>query len=46
MLEVWWQGEMRKSRVKALTYWALRLLQRVTGIVISPWVNLVLRKVA
>jgi hypothetical protein len=44
MLEVWWQGEMRKSRVKALTYWALRSLQRVT--VISPWVNLVLRKVA
>ena len=46
MLEVWWRGEIRRSRVKALTYWVLRSLQRATGIVISPWVNLVLRKVA
>jgi len=46
MLEVWWRGEIRKSRVKALTYWVLRSLQRATGIVMAPWVNLVLRKAA
>jgi SAM-dependent methyltransferase len=46
MLEVWWRGEIRKTPVKALTYRALRLSQQATGIVISPWVNLVLRKVA
>jgi hypothetical protein len=46
MLEVWWQGEIRKSRVKALTYRVLRSWQRVTGMVVSPWVNFVLLKVA
>jgi hypothetical protein len=46
MLEIWWQGEIRKSRVKALTYRVLRSFQRVTGMVVSPWVNFVLRKVA
>jgi SAM-dependent methyltransferase len=46
MLEVWWRGEIRKSRVKAVTYRVLRSFQRATGIVVSPWVNFVLRKVA
>jgi SAM-dependent methyltransferase len=46
MLEVWWRGDIRRTGVKALTYWVLRLLQRGTGIVLSPWVNLVLRKLA
>jgi SAM-dependent methyltransferase len=46
MLEVWWQGEIRKTRVKAFTYRTLRLFQQATGITISPWVNFVLRKLA
>lgn len=46
MLEVWWRGEIRKTRVKKLTYQALRLLEQTTSLTISPWVNLVLRKVA
>jgi hypothetical protein len=45
-LEVWWRGEVRKTPVKAFTYWTLRWLQRSTGILISPWVNFVLRKIA
>lgn len=44
LLEVWWQGESRKTRQKALAYRTLRLLQRLTGVVISPWINLVIRK--
>jgi len=46
MLEVWWQGESRKTPVKATAYHALRLLQKTTGLMISPWVNFVLRKTA
>lgn len=46
MLEVWWQGDSRRTRQKALAYGALRKLQQLTGIVISPWVNFVLQKVA
>lgn len=44
MLEVWWQGEVRKTQVKALTYQTLRLFHRATGLLVSPWVNFVLRK--
>jgi len=46
LLEIWWQGESRKTLLKTFTYQTLRWLQRSTGILISPWVNLVLRKVA
>jgi hypothetical protein len=46
MLEVWWRGEIRKTTRKALTYHALRLLYHATGMLISPWVNFVLRKQA
>ncbi len=46
MLEVWWQGESRRTRQKTFAYWSLRWLQRATGIVISPWVNFVVRKAA
>jgi len=46
MLEVWWRGEARKTSMKALTYHALRSFHRLTGALISPWVNFVLRKLA
>jgi hypothetical protein len=46
MLEVWWRGEIRKTQVKAFTYHTLRLFHHATGILISPWVNFVLRKLA
>jgi SAM-dependent methyltransferase len=46
MLEVWWRGEIRKTRIKAFTYRALRFLEQTTGLMISPWVNFVLRKAA
>ena len=46
MLEVWWRGEIRKTTAKAFAYHALRLFHRATGVLISPWVNFVLRKLA
>jgi hypothetical protein len=46
MLEVWWQGECRRTRQKAFAYKTLRWLHWLTGVVVSPWVNIVLRKVA
>ena len=44
LLELWWWGESRHTRQKALAYQALSWLRRLTGVVISPWVNLVFRK--
>jgi hypothetical protein len=46
MLEVWWRGEIRKTRAKAFTYHVLRLFHSATGVLISPWVNFALRKLA
>jgi len=46
MLEVWWHGECRKNRQKRFAYAALRIWRSMTGMVISPWVNLVVQKVA
>jgi trans-aconitate methyltransferase len=46
LLEVWWQGEIRKTRAKAFTYHTLRLFQRATGILISPWINFALQKLS
>jgi SAM-dependent methyltransferase len=46
MLEVWWRGECRHTRRKAFAYNVLRWFHRLTGIVVSPWVNFVLRKSA
>lgn len=46
MLEIWWHGESRDSRQKAFAYRVLRALRTTTGIVISPWVNVVLKKLA
>lgn len=44
LLEVWWHGECRKTRQKRFAYRLLALLRRLTGITVSPWVNLVFRK--
>ena len=44
MLEVWWHGECRKTGRRALAYSTLSWLRRLTGVVLSPWVNVVLRK--
>jgi SAM-dependent methyltransferase len=46
LLELWWWGESRHTRQKALAYQGLSWLRRVTGVVISPWVNVVFRKIA
>jgi trans-aconitate methyltransferase len=46
MLDVWWHGECRKTRQKKLAYTTLRAWRAVTGMVVSPWVNLVVQKVA
>ena len=44
LLEVWWHGECRQTRKKALAYKALCWLRAAGGLVVSPWVSLVLRK--
>jgi SAM-dependent methyltransferase len=44
LLEVWWHGECRQSRQRALAYQLLAFLRRTTGLVISPWINVVFRK--
>jgi SAM-dependent methyltransferase len=44
LLELWWWGESRHTRQKALAYQGLCWLRRLTGVVISPWVNVVFRK--
>jgi SAM-dependent methyltransferase len=44
MLDVWWHGECRKTRQKQLAYSVLSAWRKVTGMVISPWVNLVVQK--
>jgi hypothetical protein len=44
MLEVWWRGECRQTRQKALAYNVLAAFRQVTGVVVSPWVNIVLQK--
>jgi SAM-dependent methyltransferase len=44
MLEVWWRGECRQTRQKAFAYNMLAAFRKVTGIVVSPWVNIVLQK--
>lgn len=46
LLEVWWWGESRHTRQKAFAYRGLSWLRRVTGLVVSPWINLVFRKTA
>jgi SAM-dependent methyltransferase len=44
LLELWWWGESRHTRQKALAYRGLSWLRRLTGLVVSPWVNVVFRK--
>jgi hypothetical protein len=45
MLDSWWHGEVRQEgRGKQLAWRALSLLRRATGIVVSPWINVVLRR--
>lgn len=44
LLEVWWHGECRKAPKKRFAYNVLRGLRATTGIVVSPWVNVVLQK--
>jgi trans-aconitate methyltransferase len=45
-LDVWWHGECRQSAQKKLAYRLLSAWRAVTGHVVSPWVNLVVQKVA
>jgi SAM-dependent methyltransferase len=46
LLELWWWGESRHTRQKALAYQGLSWLRRLTGVVASPWINVVFRKIA
>jgi SAM-dependent methyltransferase len=46
LLELWWWGESRHTRQKALAYQGLSWLHRVTGVVVSPWIHVVFRKTA
>lgn len=46
MLEAWWHGECRKTRPKKFAYTVLSAWRSITGMVISPWINLVVQKVA
>ena len=43
-LERWWHGECRQSRQKQIAYSILSGLRAMTGISISPWLTVVLRK--
>lgn len=43
-LELWWWGESRHTRQKAMAYRGLGWLRRLTGGVISPWINVVFHK--
>jgi SAM-dependent methyltransferase len=45
-LEVWWNGECRQTRAKQVAYRVLAALRAATGVVVSPWINLVLKKTA
>jgi SAM-dependent methyltransferase len=44
LLELWWWGESRHTRQKALAYQGLVWLRRLTGLVVSPWINVVFGK--
>jgi len=44
LLELWWWGESRHTRQKALAYQGLSWLRRLSGLVVSPWVNVVFCK--
>lgn len=46
LLESWWHGECRHTRQKQLAYRALSMIRGLTGLVISPWVNIAIRKSA
>jgi SAM-dependent methyltransferase len=46
LLEVWWHGECRQTPVKRAAYRTLSAWRSMTGMVISPWVNIVLQKVS
>ena len=46
LLESWWHGECRHTRSKQLAYRVLALTRSLTGLVISPWVNIAIRKSA
>ncbi|MFN3447789.1 MAG: methyltransferase [Roseococcus sp.] len=45
LLDAWWHGEVRREgRGKRLAWRALSALRAATGIVLPPWINVVLRK--
>jgi SAM-dependent methyltransferase len=46
MLDVWWHGECRKTPPKKFAYAALSAWRAMTGMVVSPWINVVVQKVA
>lgn len=46
LVESWWHGECRHTRQKQLAYRAISLVRSVTGLSISPWVNIAIRKTA
>jgi len=47
LLDSWWHGEVRREgRGKQLAWRVLSALRAATGVTVSPWINIVLRKVA
>jgi SAM-dependent methyltransferase len=44
LLDTWWHGECRQTRAKAFAYRTLDWCRRLSGVTISPWINLVLQK--
>ncbi len=44
LLDTWWSGEYRPSRIKRTTYNILCAIRSITGFVIPPWINVVYRK--
>ena len=45
LLDTWWHGEVRQEgRGKQLAWRVLSALRRATGLAVSPWINVVLRR--
>jgi trans-aconitate methyltransferase len=44
MLDAWWHGECRKTRQKKFAYTVLSGWRAMTGMVVSPWITLVVQK--
>jgi SAM-dependent methyltransferase len=46
LLESWWHGECRQTRQKRFAYRVMSLVRSVTGLAVSPWVNIAISKSA